>query len=224
MAQCLWCQPWSQLQLCLLCFPPSAFSLFRSQDLSDSAAAQLNGGWSHWSHREFLQDEPTITCAILNSPLRPACPERARNCKRDFAVGIDYRRYACAPRTHGKGTGPGFVWDCCKAGRHQLGPEGDNVYMWLWVQDRPVLRSHPLLPWWMAVPVSQCIGIILCRTQRVQFITERPIFFLFPLQWSINDLNKSYFFGTCNARNVFPLLYQDLSLGACCEHTFLSSQ
>lgn len=223
MAQCLWCQPWSQLQLCLLCSPPSAFPLLRSQDLCDCSCTtkwrmvtlKPQGFFAGW----------TITCAILNSPLRLACPGRAGNCKRDFAVGTDCRRYSCARRTHRKGAGTGCVWDCCRAGRCQLGSEGGIVHMWLRVQDRPVLQSHPLLPWWMAVPVSQCIGIILYRTQRVRFITERPIFFfLFPLQWSINDPNKSYSFGTCNARNVFPLLYQDLSLGACCEHTFLSSQ
>lgn len=57
--------------------------------------------------------------------------------------------------------------------------EERRVHTELWVRDRHVLQGHPLLPWWTAVPVSPCTGIILCRTQRVQSVIAKPISFAF---------------------------------------------
>lgn len=84
--------------------------------------------------------------------------------------------------------------------------------------------TPPSLSFQSSLPTLILFQLMPRDDQGTQFITTRTIFFLFPLQWSINDPTKSCSFGPCNVRNAFLVLCQDLSVGAHCEHTFLSRQ
>lgn len=125
----------------------------------------------------------TITWPLFGA----ACPGRTESWKKGFHVGQG--RTGCG-RCSCEACKESCPWLCegllrgsstrsRGLGRYGWGPEGGNGYTWLCVRNRPVLQSHPFLPWGMVSPVSWCIRIIFCRTQRLQFIITRPIFFPF---------------------------------------------
>lgn len=208
-------------------------ALFRSQEFVALWLHSWTAQWSRCSFWRFLQDEQQL---VQNWSLSERPIQKGQRAEiRVFSWDRARQGAAGAPVLLGR-TGR-VVATVVRALLQGWAAQGHGLCVCTWWGLKEVIPAHgcgsrtdlsykatALLPWWIAIPVSWCIGIILCRTKSVQFIIARPIFFLFPLQWSINDLNKSYSFGTCNARNAFPVLYQDLSLGACCEHTFLSSQ
>lgn len=97
------------------------------------------------------------------------------------------------------------VWgDAAGACSTQNRAEEGRVHTELWAQDRHVLRGHPLMD---GNPCQPMHGHYSLQDSKSPIhYSKAYFFFLFPLQWSINDLNKSYSFGTCNAWNVLLAL------------------
>lgn len=129
----------------------------------------------------------TITCVKLNC-LGMACPERAESWRKSFHMGQSMR--GCG-RCFCEAWEESWLWlyEGLLKGREvqgagvwvdTSGAEGSKHIHIALGPEKTCLWSHPLLHWWMAIPVSQCIGIILCRTQKspIHYIAG-PIFFPF---------------------------------------------